>query len=566
MQATSHAWRCIAFIPSPEFKVHRGFKSLLSARIFHWSLDVVTTNLKAAALNGCDLADPDGFHRNCYTPLVSYIADLPEQQLVAGVSKNASPVSLAEIAQFGDPTPAAPRTREHTLRLILDICKDIDPWDLAAFQKAAKALKFLGVHLPFWRNWMFSEPSLFLTGEVLHTLHKFFFDHVLTWCKVVAGSHTLDVRFSNLHPRVSFRHFASGMSRPLQMTGRDHHDIERTIVPILDGAGNANDDFIHAICAMVEFIYHAQNSVHTDSSIALMEQSLSKFHEKKQSIIALGGRKNHFKIPKLELMQNFARQTKANGALIQYTADVTERLLITHCKTTFQRTNRQTSTYVDQVVDILNREETIRLFDLYNVLHRAEETVMETVVQAESEEVTTLDPTLEFIQRVAPEMESTFRGPRPFRNHFQNSKSLLSVDGEVALHVTVSPDHRMLNMASMQAMYNLPDLPATINQYIIEALQDLSRWDWNHVTISAWNKFRIQLHSAFRPRFVEKSQVVQACPPSHEYPLRRCDAVLLRSQGRYGMFYCFPRSFLANYPSSCCSSPCSVHADRLRIA
>ena len=59
-------------------------------------------------------------------------------------------------------------------------------------------------------------------------------------------------------------------------------------------------------------------------------------------------------------------------------------------------TNCQTSTYVDQVMDILNHEETICLLDLYNVLCRAEQTAMETVVQAESKEVTTLNPTLEF--------------------------------------------------------------------------------------------------------------------------------------------------------------------------
>lgn len=262
-------------------------------------------------------------------------------------------------------------------------------------------------------------------------------------------------------------------------------------------------------------------------------------------------------------MQNFAWQTKANGALIQYTADVTERLLITHCKTTFQHTSRQTSTYVDQVMDILNREETMRLFDLYNILRRAQQTAMETVVEAESKEVTTLDPTLEFIQHVAPEMESTFRGPRPFRNHFQNPKSFLSMDGEVALHITVRPDHKMLTVASMQAMYNLPDLPGVINRYIIESLQGHSRWDWTHVvTISAWNKFRVQLHSSLRSRFVERSQVVQASPPSGDYPLGRCDAVLLCSQDRYGMIYCFPHSLPTDYFSSCCSGPGSVHIER----
>ena len=346
MQATSHAWRCVAFIPSPEFEVPQDLRTLLLARIFHWSLDIVTALLKVAAKEGGPMVDPMGKIRNCYTPLVSYIADLPEQQLIACVSRNASPVTLAELPQFGDPTPAAPRTCEHTLSLILELCKKTDPWDIDHFQKAAKALKLLGIHLPFFRNWKFSDPSLFLTGEVLHTGHKFFFDHILSWCKTLAGPHILNTRFSNLHHRVSFCHFSSGVSRPLQMTGRDHRDIERTIVPILADVGNVTDEFIYAIRAIVEFIYRAQDPVHTDSSINAMEQALADFHARKQVIINLKAQKgkntviNHFNIPKLKLMNSFGRQTRANGPLIQYTADVSERLLIMHCKTTFQRTSR----------------------------------------------------------------------------------------------------------------------------------------------------------------------------------------------------------------------------------
>ena len=146
------------------------------------------------------MVDPMGKVRNCYTPLVSYITDLPEQQLIVCVSRNASPMTLAELPQFRDPTgPAAPRTHEHTLSLILDLCKETDPWDIVHFQKAAKALKLLGVHLPFFCNWKFLDPSFFLTGKVLHTGHKFFFDHDLNWCKTLAGPYIRNTRFSNLH-------------------------------------------------------------------------------------------------------------------------------------------------------------------------------------------------------------------------------------------------------------------------------------------------------------------------------------------------------------------------------
>ena len=366
MQVTSHAWHCIAFIPSPDFNIHTDFRTILLAHVFHWSLDVVTASLKAAAKDGTSLIDPCGNIRNCYMPLIAYIADLPEQQLIMGVSRNASPVTMAKIPQFGDPTPAAPQMHKKILCLIQEVCRTAHPWDLIAFQKAAKSLKLLGIHLPFWHNWMFSDPEYFLNGEILHSGHKFFFDHVLSWCKVVAGSSVLNTCFSSLHQCVSFCHFSSGVSRPLQMTRRDHHDIQRMIVPILDGAGTITDGFICAICALVKFIYHAQDPVHTNSLIAAMEQALMNFHSTKQSILDLQARKgssgviNHFRIPKLELMLSFGQQIKANGTLMQYSAEVPECLLITHCKTPFQQTSHNTHTYADQVVEILNHEETMR--------------------------------------------------------------------------------------------------------------------------------------------------------------------------------------------------------------
>lgn len=116
-------------------------------------------------------------------------------------------------------------------------------------------MKLLSINLPFWRDWPFAEPSLFLTGEILHTLHKFFYDHVLEWCKVVAGSHTLDMWFMNLHQCVSFHYFATGVAHWPQASGQDHRNMERQLVPVLDGAGAVTDDFIHTVHSLTEFIY-----------------------------------------------------------------------------------------------------------------------------------------------------------------------------------------------------------------------------------------------------------------------------------------------------------------------
>ena len=240
---------------------------------------------------------------------------------------------------------------------------------------------------------------------------------------------------------------------------------------------------------------------------------------------------NHFRIPKLEVMQSFGRQTKANGALIQYTADVMEHLLITHCKTTFQRTSRQAHTYVDQVMDILNREESLRLFDLYIILRLSEHSALDMVVNTEHKAVTTINPTLEFIQHVLPNKGSTFRGPHPFRNHFEDPNSIVSTYGDVTLHVTVQPDHSALSMMEMQVLYHLTDLSLVMSSYIDQASHGNLMCGWDiQGDVSTWNKFRIQLHSSFRTCYIDKSQVVQAYPPSTKYPYGHCNAVLLCAQ------------------------------------
>ena len=123
--------------------------------------------------------------------------------------------------------------------------------------------------------------------------------------------------------------------------------------------------FVYTIRSLIEFIYKAQSPIHTDVSIASMVEALAKFHATRQAVIDAEARrgtvgvKSDFNIPKLELMQSFAHNIKDNGTLLQYTADVTERLHITHCKLPFEKTTCQASTFVDQVVNLLNRAENI---------------------------------------------------------------------------------------------------------------------------------------------------------------------------------------------------------------
>jgi hypothetical protein len=115
----------------------------------------------------------------------------------------------------------------------------------------------------------------------------------------------------------------------------------------------------------------------------------------------VAGSKDNFYIPKLELLLSFTRAICKNGGLIQYSADVSERLLITHCKHPFERINKGKN-FTEQVVRILDREEAMRQFDVYMLL-RSSNMPLINAIYDEEEAVTATDPTYAWVARALPE-------------------------------------------------------------------------------------------------------------------------------------------------------------------
>ena len=235
MKATAHAWSCIAYMLTAQFIAHSDYTSVLQARLWHWCMDIVCGSLKTVTARGELMVDPSRNQCYCFTPLIAYVADLPEQLMVACVAQNASPVTLATKAEFCSATPSPPRSGIYTLQQIHRLAQHINPWKVHEFLKATKQLNLSGMHLLFWRDWRFSDPAIFLTPEILHTLHKFFFDHILKWCKEGLGADELDIHYQSHHKRVGTRHFSNRVSHVKQMTGREHRDLQWTIVATITG-------------------------------------------------------------------------------------------------------------------------------------------------------------------------------------------------------------------------------------------------------------------------------------------------------------------------------------------
>ncbi|KAG2072797.1 hypothetical protein BDR04DRAFT_1012494 [Suillus decipiens] len=319
--------------------MHPDYQTILQVQLWHKCVDLVCAKLKHAAKTGCFMPDPSKFICHVFMPLITHICNLPEACMIDVVSKSMSPLTMVSQENFGDGVLYPPCTGQHMLQLICEILKTINVWDLNKFQKAARAVYLSGVHMPYWHDWMYACPSVFLAGKILHTCLNFFADHPLSWIKEIVGKSELDACYINQHKQVGTYHFTKNIMHINQMTGHDHQDIQCTIVALITGA--APPKFICAIHALIDFIYLAQNPVHSAETLLSMVQSPSDFHTFKHTVIEAQawrgkkGVKEDFFIPKLKLLQSFRGTVERLGTLMQFLADMMECLLITHCKDLF---------------------------------------------------------------------------------------------------------------------------------------------------------------------------------------------------------------------------------------
>ena len=158
-----------------------------------------------------------------------------------------------------------------------------------------------------------------------------------------------------------------------QVTGRDHQDMQRYMVPLIAGA--VPKGFLITVCSLMDFRYLAQSRAIDEDACTRIRAALSRFHIHKESIIQSGGHCgkkniiNNWYIPKLEFMQSVAPSIIANSVAIQWSTDVTERTHITVIKDPASAMNNHD--YESQICCHLDQEEKCHHFDLATTVHAA---------------------------------------------------------------------------------------------------------------------------------------------------------------------------------------------------
>ena len=345
-----HAYLLLALLPIVKF-MHKNtcICGLLQDWLVHQALNVVLSSLKTVVAVGVMMSDPWGNLCYCYMPLAAWIADMPEETLLAAMGAKASPVTTATSKDFGDAFRHPPCTGENTLAAIHTACSQHAPTDYKNFLKVIKRLHLNSVIDPCWKQWMLSDPSHFFTPEVLHHFHHMSWDHDVQWCITATGAAELDFHFSLIQTPVGYRVFSDGISKLTQVTGHDHRAVQCYFIGAV--AGSVPRRFLIAICTLLDFRYLAEVPSFTTQSIKSIASTLQEFHDHKEAILDQGIRSN-WHIPKLQLLQSIVLSISQSGAVMQWSADVTEHAHISEIKIPARSGNNQN--YYSQIMCHLN--------------------------------------------------------------------------------------------------------------------------------------------------------------------------------------------------------------------
>ncbi|KAK1224152.1 hypothetical protein PQX77_012956 [Marasmius sp. AFHP31] len=358
---SEHASILVGYIPvsklecfSPDVRSGEGY------RLFHDCMRRLLKPLAEAGQptsGGSEMLCSDGRVRVVYPLLAAYVADFPEQCLVAGCQERRCPKCLSTRETLGDPVHSVLRDPEKTVKALKD----------AANGNKETAQKWgLREITPFWMDLPLCNIFHCFTPDILHQLHKGVFkDHVAKWSveslphsSNTASKAEVDARFKSMPRHSELRHFKKGISLVVQWTGNEYKHMEKVFLGVL--SGTAPREVVVCVRAVLDFIHYAQLEIHTDGSLEKMDTALRTFHDHKEAAFTT---REHFNIPKIHSMQHYVPTIQSHGVATGYNTEWSERLHIDFTKLAYRASNRKE--FIKQMAKWLDRRESIQYFSRF---------------------------------------------------------------------------------------------------------------------------------------------------------------------------------------------------------
>ncbi|KAI6108113.1 hypothetical protein F5141DRAFT_1189106 [Pisolithus sp. B1] len=323
-QVSAHATVLIGYLPKKS-------RLVTGYRLFHHSIALLLCPLANAGRKGREMICANGYICCIHPILTAYIADFPEQCLVACNKESRCPCCLVQ----------------------LNKCGDLEDWENCCMADTLKTLQKFnaeGLHAvfdPFWKDLPFTEIFTCLTPDILHQLHKgIFHDHLVQWCTSIISEKEIDAHFQAMTQYPALHHFKKGISSVSQWTSTEHKEMQRVFVGLL---ASAVEDRILLQC-------------HTDMTLVAMEEGLKMFHAHKHVLVELGVHED-FNMLKIHSMQHYVTSIQALGSADSYNMEYPEQLHIDYTKDGYWASNK--CNYMEQMALWLQCQEAMYYKSVY---------------------------------------------------------------------------------------------------------------------------------------------------------------------------------------------------------
>ncbi|KAJ8495314.1 hypothetical protein ONZ51_g1758 [Trametes cubensis] len=332
----------IAFLAIP--KAERKYADTTAYRrfrrqLFHTSLAAILQSLKPGMHRPEVAQCPDGRFRRVVWALGPYIADYPEQVLVANIVQGWCPACLKFPDRLDADGPGQKRARIHTEALL----RTFEPpvlWDDYGVVASV---------VPFTSDFPRADINELLSGDLLHQVIKGTFkDHLVTWvgqylqhvhgeAKAKELLDEIDRRLAATPPFPGLRHFKQGRDFK-QWTGDDSKALMKVYLPAISGI--VPSAIVRAMSSFLEFCYIARRSYLTESLLARMEQARRDFHHHRVIFQDSGVRPDGFSLPRQHSLDHYLQHIRNFGAPNGLCSSMTEAKHIKAVKEPWRRSNR----------------------------------------------------------------------------------------------------------------------------------------------------------------------------------------------------------------------------------
>jgi hypothetical protein len=364
-KSSQHSYILLGYIPTTrlEHVTNKAARRRMLINLYHACLSRFLNPLKPIGRKGIAMMSGDGALRRTHPLFAIFSGDYPEQVLATCVTSG----ECVPCPTKRDELDKEPTESYRDMDQILDAFEFADDPDLTEFILACKLAGIKPIVHPFWRGLPLVHIFRSICPDILHQFYQGVIKHLTAWIKSAFGPLELDARCRRLPPNHNIHLFMKGITTLSRISGQEHAQICRILLGLIVDLrlpGNQSPiRLVRAVRAMLDALYLAQYPMHSDDTLALLENALSRFDESKQIFIDLGIRSN-FNITKFHFVRrHYIDAIKYFGTTDNYNTEYTERLHIDLVKDAYRATNRKDE--LSQMTLWLERKEKVFRHDSF---------------------------------------------------------------------------------------------------------------------------------------------------------------------------------------------------------